>query len=866
MTLANLLGRLVDWSQRRALAIVLVAVLAAILGALYSASHLGISTDTDAMFPQSLPWRAEQIALEREFPQFRSLLVVVINSHIPEAADATARQLTRALAADHTHFVHARDPSALPFFGKEGLLFLPKKQLEGLLNRLISAQPLLGQLVADPTGRGLFSALALLGMGLEHGGIDLAPYAPAFTAFHKTIAATLAGKPEPLSWIDLLSGPEENQTKLDHIVLVQPKLDFRSLEPGGAATKALRAEIAKLPFVRQGLVTVGVTGEVALADEQFASIAHGAALGIAASLALITLWLFLAAPTWRLVLPIGATLLLGLAYTTTFAALAVGTLNLISVAFAVLFVGIAVDFSIQFSVRFREIRYHSPDTASALRTTAGSVGSQILVAALGTAAGFLAFVPTHFQGVAELGLIAGVGMLIAFLCTILFLPACLRLCRPHGEPAEVGFLALRGVESALRRRARLIVAVAALLGVLGAVLVPHIRFDGDPLDTKNPHSEAVVVLRKLMHSPLTNPYSAEFVAPNEATAARLAEELRKLPEVGTVLSIDSFIPDDQNAKLAMIADAADILAPTLLASSPNTAVTAAELRLAIRTALGPLQTAISKLSANAPLATLTRDLQTLEASPDGVLMRASEALTRFLPDQLQRLATALSAAPVTAANLPPELKRDWVLPDGRTRVQALAKPNAHSSQGLARFVAAVHKIAPNAGGSAVNIVGSANVIVGAFRTATIGALIAIAIILALVLRRARDVGLVLAPLALSGLLTTLFIVLLPLPLNFANVIALPLLLGVGVSFNIYFVMNWRDGARTFLSSATARAIFFSALTTGTAFGSLALSEDRGTSSMGELLLVSLGLTLLVTLFFLPALLELVTPKKHETHR
>ena len=150
-------------------------------------------------------------------------------------------------------------------------------------------------------------------------------------------------------------------------------------------------------------------------------------------------------------------------------------------------------------------------------------------------------------------------------------------------------------------------------------------------------------------------------------------------------------------------------------------------------------------------------------------------------------------------------------------------------------------------------------IVDAFRDAAIYAVLAITAILAIALRRPRDVLLVLAPLILSALLTLTVAVLLPLPLNFANIIALPLLLGVGVAFNIYFVMNWREGRRLLLGSATARAIVFSALTTGTAFGSLALSAHPGTASMGDLLLISLACTLLASLVFVPALLASLTP-------
>src|SRR5208283_3495887 len=122
------------------------------------------------------------------------------------------------------------------------------------------------------------------------------------------------------------------------------------------------------------------------------------------------------------IVPILMTLILGLMLTVLFAAVAVGTLNLVSVGFGILFVGIAVDFAIQFSVRYRGMRPQFPDSATALVETARRAGTQILVAAAAIAAGFLAFVPTDFQGVAELGLVAGVGMIVAFLCTLILLP------------------------------------------------------------------------------------------------------------------------------------------------------------------------------------------------------------------------------------------------------------------------------------------------------------------------------------------------------------------------------------------------------------------------------------------------------------
>jgi hypothetical protein len=519
-----------------------------------------------------------------------------------------------------------------------------------------------------------------------------------------------------------------------------------------------------------------------------------------------------------------------------------------------LFVGIAVDFAIQFCVRWREMRHIHGDPAAAMAQTARRVGGQILVAAAATAAGFLAFVPTDFRGVAELGLIAGAGMLIAFACTLTFLPALIGLFRPGGEPGEIGFRWAAPLDTLVRRRRRPLLAGFVLLAALGVALLPRLEFDADPLHTKNPNTEAMRTLRDLIDSPIANPFTIDVLTPSAAAAEALSKRLRTLPLVSDVLSINSFVPENQPDKLAQIADAALLLGPTLEPHGAMAPPNAAQIRAAARHASEQITPALAKLPHDRLLAAIAGDLRQLAAAPDRMLELANLELTRFLPSRLDELRSALGARPVTLAGIPPALARDWVLPDGRARVQVVPKPQARDSRGLARFVAEVAAVAPEAGGAAVTIEATSATIVGSFRIAAVGAFAAIAVILFIALRRPLDVALVLAPLLLSALMTTIVLVLASLPLNYANIIALPLLLGVGVSFNIYFVMNWRAGQRAVLGSATARAILFSALTTGTAFGSLALSRHPGTASMGTLLLISLGCTLVASLVFVPALL------------
>ena len=867
MSIRRVLAALVAFSQRNALLVVLIAAIAVVAGGFVAKSRLSVTTDTALMFPETLPWRAHQLEFNRDFPQNTDLVVGVIDAKIPEEADATAAALVKALAGDHEHFVEIRRPDASPYLQKEGFLLLDQTQLQDTLDTIITAQPFLAQLSADPSARGVFGALSLIGTGVTVGQGDIAPYLPAMTGFHRTMADAIAGKTDPLSWTKLLGGKLADLAGQYKFVLFRIHPQFGALKPGGEATQAIRDAANQLEFIKSGDARLRVTGGVALADDEFSSVAQGAAAGMVGSILLITLWLFLAVHSWRLIVPILLTLGTGLVFTLVFAAVAVGTLNLVSVAFAILFIGIAVDFAIQFSVRLREVRVTIPELEPALAEATRRVARQILVAAAATAAGFLAFVPTEFRGVAELGLIAGVGMMIAFFCTMIVLPAFITLFRPHGEREDVGFHWAAPLDAVMHRRRWPILGLFGVLAVLASVLLTRLTFDSDPLHTKNADSEAMRTLYDLIESPLTNPFPIDIIYPSVADAHAAAAKLSKLPLVSNTLTIDSFVPADQEAKLALIADTESLLGPTLDPPAKITVVTPDSIRAAATAAFKKITPALAKLPPDHPLAAIAGDLKQLETANDTVLLSVDQALTRFLPAQIQQLRGLLNAQAVTLKDVPPDIARDWVLPDGRARVQLLPKAEARDSAGLRRFVEQVLPVAPEAGGAAVIIVQTADTIIGAFRSAAITALIAITAILFITLRRPLDVALVLAPLLLSALLTVLVSVLAPVPLNFANIIALPLLLGVGVSFNIYFVMNWRAGQTSILGSATARAILFSALTTGTAFGSLALSAHPGTASMGTLLLISLGCTLIASLTFIPALLAVMpVPKKRVTAR
>ena len=859
----KLLVSLVTWSVRRFRLVLVLTLLLAGLSAWSAVTRLGVSTDIGALFAPDLPWRQKEAMSWSQFPQFRNLIVAVIDASIPEEADATAAALATHLQDDVGDFITVRRPDALPFYRQEGLLFLDKLTLSTLLDHTIDAQPFLGQLVADPSARGLMAALSLIAVGVQRQQADLGPYEQALRGFHTALASAAAGHPKALSWQRLLAGPALSLAGQYRFVLFQPRLDYKALQPGGRATAVIRATAAQLEFVQSGDAHVHITGAVPLADDEFQTAAQGAVAGLAGSLLLVTLWLFLAVRSWRIVLPIGLTLLTGLLVTSAFASLAVGTLNLISVAFAVLFVGIAVDFSIQFAVRFHALQANTTDNKAALAETATKVGLQILVAAAATAAGFLAFVPTSFAGVAELGLIAGFGMIVALVCTVTILPAALTLLQPGGGKQDRGFSWAAPVDRVMHRLRYPVLACCFVLAVCGGYSLLHLQFDSNALHTKDPNTESMRTLALLMDSPVTSPFSIELLRHSVEDVQAAAVQLRVLPDVGQLLDLMTFVPADQTAKLAGINDAASILDPTLAAPPMNSGVTATDLRLATRSCLAQILHVLPMLSRASPLSQIAEDLQSLQSVSDDKLLAMNAALTRFLPGQIAALRTSLTAQPVTLQSLPDALRRDWLSPAGIARLQVMPKDPHNVGASLDHFVQSVLSVTPDAGGTAVSYVATSQTIISAFKRAAIGALIAIALILTLVLRRLLDVLLAMAPLLFAALLATLMISILHIEMNFANIIALPLLLGVGLSFNVYYVMNWRRGELPMLQSSTSRAIVFSALTTGTAFGSLALSHHPGTASMGKLLLLSLAAILFATLVFSPALLRSVNTKTHQ---
>ena len=393
-------------------------------------------------------------------------------------------------------------------------------------------------------------------------------------------------------------------------------------------------------------------------------------------------------------------------------------------------------------------------------------------------------------------------------------------------------------------------------------LLPRIRFDFNPLHLRSSKVESMATLIDLMADPDRTPNNIDVLASNLGAAGQLAERLSRVPEVARALTLLSFIPSQQSEKLALISDASSLLGlvldPVVIRSAPTDPELVQSLA---RTAKALRQTAGE---GETPAANDTRRLATLlDRLADGapaLRAQASKTLVTPLLTLLGQLRSAMQAEPVTLENLPRELIGDWVAADGRAKIQVFPTGDSNNNENLERFARAVRRIAPDATGAPITTQEAARTIVNAFIEAGLWSFLAITVLLGVVLRRVRDVILTIVPILLAGLLTLGSCVVIGQPLDFANIIALPLLFGIGVAFNIYFVVAWRSGETNLLRSSLARAVVFSALTTATAFGSLCLSTHPGTVGLGRVLIMSLGWTLVTALLFEPALLGRPPPR------
>ena len=839
--------------------IVFWTVLAA-LGVWLSATFLGINTDTSDMIDEQVPYRVAQSEFETAFPDINNQILVIIRADSADALDIYSSELAKALDVSELTRSVTHLPSD-PFFLKNGLLYLETDELESQLAQLTEAAPLIERLTLSPKIETLFDTLAELAE--QDDGID-ANGERLLLATAKTLEANISGTAQPLSWREAFSEPEEGADPLfQTVITLSPVLDHSRVR-AAVPVQDLIDELAIQTVEISGVnADVFVTGNPVLRSDELKSVSQGIGLAFLISFIIVGIILFIALRSPVLVVFVLLSLIISILITAGLGAVIYGQLNLVSIAFTVLMVGLGVDFAIHLLMHLQSKRGKGLSVPAAFYRVSRGIGTALVLTAPSTALAFLAFVPTKFVGISQLGVIAAIGVSIAFLVATSLLPAIFSYL-----PAKT-VIADKSEETVTRKptslnpkmRSRLAVLVI-LLGVCALALMPKARFDADPMALRDQSAPSVTAFNLLFSEPETVPYRLSALAESPESAKALSESLEKLETVDSSRNLLSFIPEEQYDKLDLIDYTAIGLEFALSGEGEPQALRADY----VDHLLGALQDSTSKAAIE--LSRVLKQWEQVNASDPTLKARSEHDLFLYWPRQVERLSAQIQASEVSLDSLPDSLRSRYLAASGEARLEILPAKDVSGVQNRREFITDVTRQLPSATGSARSVQDAGDIIQTSMLQAILTALLSVSILLYLVVRNVKLVAIMLAPLLLAGVLTTATGVIFNLPYNFANVIVLPLLIGIGVDSSLHLALQARHGAvkskprqASMFDNVTPRAVIFSAVTTIASFGSLSFSAHRGTASMGLLLMIAIMWVLICTLLVTPTLIEWSSQKR-----
>jgi len=866
--------------------ILVLALLVSSISVIYTIKNMEFMTGRDDLMPRNAPFQVDYRAYSAEFGD-QEEIVAVIESDDAEKSTRAADALYALLNRDKGMFRDVFYPGGLPFFRTNGLLFMPLEEIRNLRRTLTMAAPVLKDLAAAPSVQTLFTSLT--------GQIDgyLESGDPAALASLTFMLATLDkgfkafdGKTSGLSMDSFLKGGGDGKPSTlesagkQQIITLLPVKEEGSFVASEKPIKAARAalnEILKRPEFKG--VTGGLTGVPVLEYEEMATSQHDIGIATILSLSLTVILLLFAFRGLLNVIAAMVSLVVGICLSFGFATLAVGHLNILSMVFAIMLIGLGIEYGIQVVLRYQEELKLGAGGMEAIETGLSANMRSIIMAAATVALAFATFAFTDFKGIAELGIIAAGGVFICVIATFTVLPAMLVLLErfrktplsPSHRDAGKTDLSERTFFRAIFANPRLVIAVTAALSL--ACLYPTLtmRFDYNLMNLQAKGLQSVEYAYKLMRSKENSGYFAVVTARDEAEARSLTERLEKLPAVDHVVSKLTFVPEQQSEKLAELAALRQVMASVrpapyeenlqvmaLPAVFENFRGRVEKLKNALEARKAP-----EAAPAAAFLKTLDSFFKTLEKEKDrnalGMLREFQGSMFAELPDKLKMMKESLEATPVTGADVPPQLLKLFVGKSGKLLLQVAPRKEIFEHEPLREFVSQVKSIVPHATGQPVMVFESLSVLRDAYLKAFIYAFIGIAAILLINFKSIRYALLGIVPL-LAGLLLMIGSMRgMRVSFNSANIIVLPLILGVGIDSAIYIINRYRQGTETPAQVATRSAgigVFLNALTILFSFGALMVAHHQGVFSIGAVMSLGMAASVAAFLIFLPALLNL----------
>ncbi len=828
------LGAWVAWVCRYPWRVLIAITILTSGSAWYGLANFRINSDLSGLIDQHSSWRADFDEFEAAFPNLLKTAVVVVHGDSFGDVEQASKSIEAAIRAE-PRFTSVSAPQNLPFLRDHALLYLSDDDLDEMSDRLAEAQPVLTAIAEDPSLRGVLEVLA---DGAENAG-DEAAFETVLELVTKSGRRTLAEHDAKIRWTDELFSPDPPQIR---VISLKGSTNFDVSLPSGEMIELLRRTITSVPLPAG--VETGITGEIALTHEEISAATGGVNLAGWISTLFLTLVMIIGVRSIKIVVVTLLMLLYGVTITTAWAMFAVGEFNTLSLVFIVMFFGLGVDYSLHFSLRYQEAINEHDDRVSALVHATKGVGDAIFLCMITTAISFLAFWPTRYGGLADLGVISAGGMVVAFLLTFSMIPALFVVfgdIRPH----RLGARSSDGLVKSLIAHRGLVLTTVVVASLGASWYASRAHFDYSVLALRDESTESMRMLRFLQDEGVATDYALSIV--HEPGHLKV-EELEALPMVRAVITPEDFVPKDQDDKLFAIEELGLLLESAVIPISVLPSPTIDELRIALNEFAGILR------ASNHSDAALYTDLAELSASR---LRVWQSDVVDGLVSELEWLRRALSVGPITLDDLPEGLRERFINADGKHLSVVLPKRDITDVASLGSFIDAVQGVEPKATGRPVIEKGVGEIVIDSFVQATLMSAVAIFVILLLVFRSVVSAFYIALPLLLAALFTLALGELLDAPLNMANILVLPLIFGLGVDNGIHVFHRFRAAGDvdSFMHSSTPLATLLSTLTTVGAFSSLMLSPHVGTASIGLYLTMAVGMLLVFAVFLLPVLLQ-----------
>ena len=814
------------------------------------------NTDTKDMLSSELDWRQADLRFESLFPQNKDTILIAIEAPTPDQTQDAATELYQKLQKNRSLFKDIYYPPALPYFKQSSLLFLEPNELVDMSNQLATIQPFIGTLVQSPTLIGLVNMLsAILETSKDNHDIEIIPLV---SELNQALEGISTGSDYVVSWQNLIIGQSDTQKIYREFIIAKPILDYALIYPATEAIQHIKQHSTNM--AKTYGAKVRMSGSVALSHEELHSVAKANWQVIILSLILVTSLLVIGLGSISTVLACIITLISGLVLTTAFAIATVGSFNLISIVFAVLYIGLGIDFAIHYSLRYGETITVSNSHLEALINASKGIFRSLGLCAITTAMSFFAFILTDYHGIAELGWIAGSGMLISLIVSFTLLPALLFYTQPKKLKSFLPKLIIDWLRQAPFRHYQAIIIITVIAWLLVLPNIDSLNFDGDPLNLQDQTNESVQLYKTLISNSNISPWGITSLARDETEARGRVEAFKQLDSVSHVTWLGDLIPNGQDEKLYLIEEMAWLLGDMSIDSAELAYSTDSAEKLA---ALTRLQKKIDAL--NAPTFQLVMLENTLSKTlaminqKNVAINQVETVLMSSFPGRIKQLNNALSATPVTLEALPDRLKNRW-LASTVYQVNVSPKYDLSNPKRLTEFVEQTRRVDPNVIGVPVINIEATETVKKAFKTAFLYAFIAIVLLLSLIIREPMKITFLLIAM-LSGIILTIGLMLFfKLSLNFANITALPLILGIGVDSGIHILERYRQARKKLFETTTSRGVVISGLTTILGISGLVFTPHAGTASMGMLLIMGIFSILCCMLFLLPALLSYSSPK------